>query len=189
MIVRDGSLALIERRRDDRRHYVFPGGGVELGETAERAATREACEELGLCVAVGACIAELVVGDTRQRFFLAAPSGGTLGAGRDAEMMGEYPPARHLCGTYKVEGFLRTGEIWVPARARHLWHAAPIAWQEGSPLSVNEYRARGTYRAVWLPLAALPEVTVYPRAVAARSRRECRGGWPAAPLRLREPAP
>ncbi|MBI2479646.1 MAG: NUDIX domain-containing protein, partial [Planctomycetia bacterium] len=37
----------------------FPGGRVEAGETAERAAVRECFEETGLCVAVVGCYGEL----------------------------------------------------------------------------------------------------------------------------------
>lgn len=139
VIVRDDALALIERRRDDSVYYVFPGGGVEPGETAEVAAAREAWEELGLRVVVGACIAEMVARDRCQRFFLATPIGGTLGTGRGAEMAGEYPPAR------------------------------------------------GTYRAVWLPLAALSGVTVYPPVVAEMVAKGGGRGWPATPVLLREP--
>jgi len=97
-------------------------------------------EELALRVALGECIAEVIVGDTRQHFYLATPRGGTLGLGLGAEMVGEYPPAR------------------------------------------------GTYRAVWLPLAALPAAAVYPRAIAELVSGGAERGWPATPLRLREPA-
>ena len=39
VVVIDGdSVLLIERIRDGRRYYLFPGGTVEPGETAERAA-------------------------------------------------------------------------------------------------------------------------------------------------------
>ena len=133
VVVRDAAVALIERRRDDRVYYVFPGGGVEPGETPERAAAREAYEELGLRVVVGAPIA-MVVGETRQHFFLATPLGGTFGAGRGAEMVGAYPSAR------------------------------------------------GTYRAVWLPLAALAAAMVHPAAVAEVVAVSVARGWPATPL-------
>jgi len=50
-------------------------------------------------------------------------------------------------------------------------------------------RPRGTYRAVWLPLAALARLTVYPRVMADLIVTGVARGWPAAPLRLHEPAP
>jgi len=50
VIVENGRVALIERVRDGRTYFVFPGGGVEVGETPENAAVREAEEELGVNV-------------------------------------------------------------------------------------------------------------------------------------------
>lgn len=47
VIVRDGSVALIKRLNDRGLYYVFPGGGVEDGESPADAAVREAREELG----------------------------------------------------------------------------------------------------------------------------------------------
>ena len=54
IVVRDGRLALIERMRAGRHYWVIPGGGVEDGESVAEAAQREAEEELGLPVALGA---------------------------------------------------------------------------------------------------------------------------------------
>lgn len=54
LIIRRGRIALIERQRQGRRYWVIPGGGIEPGETAADAAQREAEEELGLPVVLGA---------------------------------------------------------------------------------------------------------------------------------------
>src|SRR6266540_4217155 len=48
IIVEHDQVALIERVRDRRTYYVFPGGTIEDGETAQAAAIREAYEELGV---------------------------------------------------------------------------------------------------------------------------------------------
>ncbi len=129
ILIRDDALALIERRRAGRLYYVFPGGGVEAGETPEGAASREATEELGLTVVVGRAVAAILFGGGRQTFFLATPSGGQFGMGHGAEVRGAYPPER------------------------------------------------GTYRAVWLPLAALPTVDLRPHPVAAFLLAVRADGW------------
>ena len=49
VLVREGEVALMRRARDGQDYYVFPGGGIEAGETAEAAAAREVWEELGAC--------------------------------------------------------------------------------------------------------------------------------------------
>jgi len=38
VILEDGRIALIERARDGRTYFVFPGSGVETGESPEEAA-------------------------------------------------------------------------------------------------------------------------------------------------------
>ena len=102
IIVRDGAIALIERRRAGRRYYVLPGGGVEPGETPEIAAAREAREELGVTVAVGREVASFLREGTVQHVFLAVPTGGRFGSGTGPEMRGE----RAGRGSYRA--------VWLP---------------------------------------------------------------------------
>lgn len=52
--MRDGRVALIKRVRNGVLYYVIPGGGVEDGESIAEAAHREAEEELGVGVVLGA---------------------------------------------------------------------------------------------------------------------------------------
>lgn len=46
VIVENDKVGLIQRIRDSSVYYVFPGGGIENGETPEEGAKREAFEEL-----------------------------------------------------------------------------------------------------------------------------------------------
>lgn len=51
VIVRDSRVLLVRRRvREGDLSWQFPAGGIEPGESAERAAVREAAEETGLTV-------------------------------------------------------------------------------------------------------------------------------------------
>lgn len=82
VLIQDGKVALIERHRAGLDYFVFPGGGVNEGETHEQAAVREAMEELGVEVAIKQKISEIQLGHkSRQVYFLAEQTGGWFGTG------------------------------------------------------------------------------------------------------------
>lgn len=48
VIVKDDKVLMIERYKNSRHYYVFPGGGIDEGEAPEETVVRELQEELGL---------------------------------------------------------------------------------------------------------------------------------------------
>ncbi|MDQ5852668.1 MAG: NUDIX domain-containing protein [Chloroflexota bacterium] len=103
LILQGDSIALIERYRDDRLYYVFPGGQVKQGEALHDAAVREIKEELGLVIEIHRLVAELSRDSGMQYFFLAGIIGGEFGTGHGREMTGR---ARPESGTYTP--------VWMP---------------------------------------------------------------------------
>jgi 8-oxo-dGTP pyrophosphatase MutT (NUDIX family) len=85
VLVEDEKVALIERFRSGNHYYVFPGGGVDEGETLEEAAVREMEEETGLRVTVRLKLAEIYFGLSTQHYFLADCIGGEYGSGTGEE--------------------------------------------------------------------------------------------------------
>ena len=85
VLVEDEKLALIERFRNGNHYYVFPGGGVDEGESIEEAAIREMEEETGLRVTVKLKLAEIYFGLSTQHYFLAERIGGEYGSGTGEE--------------------------------------------------------------------------------------------------------
>lgn len=82
ILIQDHKVALIERHRAGLDYFVFPGGGVEEGESPEQAAIREAMEELGVEIVLRRKVAEVKVGqDSRHIYFLVQQIGGEFGAG------------------------------------------------------------------------------------------------------------
>ncbi|MBE4909805.1 NUDIX domain-containing protein [Bacillus luteolus] len=88
VIVDNEKVGLIQRIRDGSIYFVFPGGGIESGETPEECAKREAFEELGVVVKINECIAKVEFNGT-QYFFLSEIVNGTFGTGQGEEYIDE----------------------------------------------------------------------------------------------------
>ncbi|CAM5200021.1 Mutator protein MutT OS=Ureibacillus acetophenoni OX=614649 GN=SAMN05877842_11351 PE=3 SV=1 [Ureibacillus acetophenoni] len=96
IIIEESKVAVIKRTRAGQVYYVFPGGGIEKGETPEMATKREAFEELGVNIIVKDCI-KVVEYNGTQYYFLSDIIGGKFGAG----LGDEFTDTNMDSGTYE----------------------------------------------------------------------------------------
>lgn len=69
IIVNNGKVLLIHRIRHGKEYYVFPGGGVENGETVKQAVLREVQEETSLEVKIEKLLYHHIYDDKTEQFF------------------------------------------------------------------------------------------------------------------------
>lgn len=138
-------VALIERRRPGRRsgpeqrYFVFPGGGVEAGETPEAAAVREAHEELGLVVRVERPVATVVSAGEPHHYFLVEKVGGTFGSGHGDEVGGRLAAYRGSYAPVWVDvGELERRRVFAREVAELLPRALERGWPDQAPVFVND---------------------------------------------------
>jgi 8-oxo-dGTP diphosphatase len=140
VLVEDGRVALIERHRAGQRYFLFPGGGVESGETAGAAAVREAWEELGVHVEVDEVLYDEEFGDARFVYFAARIVGGEFGTGAWPDHAGRTERARELSGTHtplwlslaELDGLdVRPRELVALLRARYSERGAHAPSHDG----------------------------------------------------------
>lgn len=102
IILHEGKLVTLKRVKKNETYWVFPGGGVEEGETLEEALKREIKEELGVEVAVGEMIFmyhfKTDHQDDDEYFYICQITGGELGTGQGPE----YQPDSHYHGTHEI---------------------------------------------------------------------------------------
>lgn len=92
VLIQDNKVALIERHRAGLEYFVFPGGGVDDGESPEQGAIREAMEELGIEVSIKQKIAEIRFGRASKHiYFLVERVSGEFGSGTGEEFTDSDP--------------------------------------------------------------------------------------------------
>lgn len=96
ILIKENKVVLIQRMREGQVYYVFPGGGIEIGETPEQATIREAFEELGVKIKVKECFKKLHYNGT-QYYFMAELKEGEIGNGQGEE----YTDLARNRGTYR----------------------------------------------------------------------------------------
>ena len=84
-------ILLIERHKEDRNYWVFPGGGVEDGEGVEAAAIREAMEEVSLNVEIGRKLFTLDNNGRAEIYFLINRFNGNVQLGDGPEKENQSP--------------------------------------------------------------------------------------------------
>ncbi|OGN12181.1 MAG: hypothetical protein A3B91_00665 [Candidatus Yanofskybacteria bacterium RIFCSPHIGHO2_02_FULL_41_29] len=85
IIINDDKILLLYRLKNGEEYYVFPGGGVEDGESVLDAVVREAKEETGLDVTIKLKLWEYENKDRVEHFFLADKFSGELKIGGPEE--------------------------------------------------------------------------------------------------------
>jgi len=102
ILINKGMIVLIKRVKKHETYYVFPGGGVEKGESLKGSLKRELKEELG----IEANIKKLLFKrrfdkpgiDQIEYFYLCEIIGGVIGTGDGPE----YDPVNKYEGTHEV---------------------------------------------------------------------------------------
>jgi len=142
VLIENGKVALIERHRAGKHYYVFPGGGVDEGETSEQAAIREMEEETGLRVTVQRKLAEIHFGLSEQVYYLVDRLDGEFGTGTGEEFTDSNPddPTE---GVYipiwmPLEDLSEHGNIFPADVAALVLNAVNVGWPV-EPIVVVEY--------------------------------------------------
>ncbi len=69
IIVNNGKILVMHRINNEKEYHVFPGGGVESGETIKQAVLREVQEETSLEVKIEKLLYHHIYDDNTEHFF------------------------------------------------------------------------------------------------------------------------
>lgn len=76
IVIKEGKILLMRRRKAGREYFAIPGGRIESGETSEKAALRELKEETNLDAEIGSLLFENEADGWHNHFYLAKNADG-----------------------------------------------------------------------------------------------------------------
>jgi ADP-ribose pyrophosphatase YjhB (NUDIX family) len=137
-----GRVLLVRQRHEGRDIWMPPGGGIEAGEDAVRAAAREVLEETGIVVEIGPLIwhVEAVSPDGEQRFvnfFLAKAVSGAAGLGVDPEFDAAHQVLRELRYFSRAE-LAALPRVYPSMLREELWAVAARGGPVGDVFRIRE---------------------------------------------------
>ena len=141
ILIEDDKVALIERHRAGLDYYVFPGGGVDEGETPEQGAIRETMEELGVEVAIMQKVAIIHFAQSTQVYYLVERVSGEFGTGTGEEFT-DADPENPEEGVYipiwmPIEGLLQHEKVFPESVAKLVLNAKVNGWSD-TPVVFDE---------------------------------------------------
>jgi ADP-ribose pyrophosphatase YjhB (NUDIX family) len=92
VIIRDGRVLLVAHKKNKDIYWLLPGGGVDFGESLEKALQRELREELGITASVGdiALVCDSIDPEQRRHivniFFHCTSDDGNYSLGTDGRL-------------------------------------------------------------------------------------------------------
>jgi len=69
IVIKDGKILLMFRKKGDRKYYVLPGGGVEGGESIKTAVLRELYEETTIKAKIDKLLYQHLYDERSEQFF------------------------------------------------------------------------------------------------------------------------
>lgn len=140
ILIQDEKVALIERHRAGLHYFVFPGGGVNEGESPKQAAIRESMEELGIEVVIKQRVAEIQVGyKSRQFYYLVEQIGGTFGTGAGEEYT-EMDPDEGIYNPVwmSIDELAQHEDVHPSDVAKLVIRSRQEGWAQGTAFSVED---------------------------------------------------
>ncbi|KFN03552.1 NUDIX domain-containing protein [Bacillus clarus] len=87
IIIQEDQIALMKRIKGNEVYFVFPGGGIEEGETSEKATEREVYEELAVHIKIQNLVTKAEDNGT-QYYYESYITDGVFGSGKGEEFKG-----------------------------------------------------------------------------------------------------
>lgn len=84
IIIKDNKILLMERKKDGKHYWVFPGGSVEKGETETNALQREIREETNIEIKIESKLVTMIEKNRQEVYYICSYVTGNVSLPKDS---------------------------------------------------------------------------------------------------------